>query len=204
VIVGVLFLMLVVLSGGASLADDDEPIAFIGHGGFFDKSGKQIEVTQNFIERAQNYYQQRLLNAVAGDKAAVVADLEKLQQIPTSTHQDRLLLQNNALRSIASKSTDPEAGRIRAKLGALANAMKMQVPERAQEDAPLLRLPARKFVPDVAVRDEIAKQSFVASSTKPLFSSTTSVGQKYIEECKANGVPIPPPMGKLDPNGKDG
>ena len=37
-----------------------------------------------------------------------------------------------------------------------------------------------------------------------MFLSTTGTSKKYIDECRANGVPIPPPIGKLDPTGKAG
>lgn len=203
-LIGALFLSAALLNAGAVFADDDEPIAFIGHGAFFDRSGKQIEVTQDFIEKAQAYYRQRLLNSMSADKAAATLELERqAQQTPTSTRQDQLLLQNSTIGSMASKSTDPEVGQIRAKLNALANAMRMQVPDQAVENAPLMRVPPRKFVPDPAVRDLLTKQSFISNPAK-ILSSTTSAGQKYIDECESNGVPIPPPMGKLDPSGKAG
>lgn len=44
-----------VCSNGA-FAQPQEPIAFTGHGVMFDHSGKPIEVTSAFIERAQAYY----------------------------------------------------------------------------------------------------------------------------------------------------
>lgn len=37
-------------------AQDQEPIAFIGHGAMFDAAGNQIQATPAFIERAQTYY----------------------------------------------------------------------------------------------------------------------------------------------------
>jgi hypothetical protein len=35
---------------------DQEPIAFIGHGAFFDQDGKQIELTLELVARAQDWY----------------------------------------------------------------------------------------------------------------------------------------------------
>lgn len=204
------FMFVVLLASAASFnasiafADDDEPISYIGHGAFFDKNGKQIEVTQDFIEQAQAYYRQRLLKSMSSEQATGVDESERrARQTPTSTRQDQLLLQNNILGSMTSKSSDPEVGRIKSKLNALADAMRMQVPNQAQDKAPLAQTPPRKFVPDPAVRDALSRRSSVFSSSTFL-SSTTNSGQKYIDECRANGVPIPPPMGKLDPNGKAG
>ncbi len=47
-------------SVGYALSFPDEPIAYIGHGVFFDKAGKPIEVTPEFVERTQAYYLKRL------------------------------------------------------------------------------------------------------------------------------------------------
>lgn len=40
----------------ATLAQVQEPIAFIGHGVFFDETGHPIQATPAFIEKAQTYY----------------------------------------------------------------------------------------------------------------------------------------------------
>src|ERR1043166_2722708 len=58
-------------------ADDTEPIAYIGHGAFFDREGKQIQLTQDFIERAQAYYRQRLLSSMPPDQVAAFSEAEK-------------------------------------------------------------------------------------------------------------------------------
>ncbi|NTJ51560.1 hypothetical protein G6K93_31615 [Agrobacterium rhizogenes] len=197
-------LLIVLMNGGSLLADDNEPIAFIGHGAFFSSDGRQIDVTLDFIESVQTYYRQKLTSSMTNDKNASAIELEKrASQISTSSRQNRLLLQNSFLASIASDSTDPDVGQIRAKLNALNNALKVLVPEHAPGNTPLSIIPRRKFVPDSVVRDIITKQSF-SSQEATILSSTTSAGQKYIDECLSNGVPIPPPMGKIDPNGKVG
>lgn len=40
----------------ATWAQDQEPIAFIGHGAMFDAAGNQIQATPAFIEKAQAFY----------------------------------------------------------------------------------------------------------------------------------------------------
>ena len=145
---------------GYALAADDEPIAYIGHGGFFDRTGKQIEVTLDFIERAQAYYRERLLKSIPEGKAKGLLDAEKKSaELATSSRQDRLLLNSTTIMSMAANSNDPEVGRIKSKLNALTNAMRMVVPEQTTAGAPLSRIPLRKFVPDPDVRDAIQKQS---------------------------------------------
>jgi hypothetical protein len=180
-------------------ADDTEPIAYIGHGAFFDREGKQIQLTQDFIERAQAYYRQRLLSSMPPDKVAAFSEAEKgVTQTPTSSRQSRLVLQNRFVGSLASASSDPDAGRIGSIINALEYALKLQIPEHAETGAPI-----RKFVPDPRVRDLIEKQTFLSQQAQT-FAETLKSGQQYIDECRANGVPIPPPVGKLDPTGTAG
>jgi hypothetical protein len=188
----------------ALAADPDEPIAYIGHGGFFDRSGKQIRLTQDFIEKAQAYYRQKLLSSIPPDRAASFSENEKaLAQVPTSSSQNRLVLQNKFLGSLVPNSTDPEAGRIGSFLTALDRAMKTQVPERTDT-----RTPPRAFIPELPVRELLQKQTL---SIQPFsfpqakgFAGIQKAGQQYIDECRGNGVPIPPPVGKLDPAGTNG
>lgn len=202
--VGALVLTALSALPGVARSDENEPIAYIGHGGFFSADGHQIEVTQEFIEKAQGYYRQRLMDTAGKDKSAALLELEKKALgVQTSSRQNRLVLQNRFLSSIASNSNDPDIGQIRAKLNALNNALQMQVPEESLKSSPFSRVPLRKFVPDPLVRDILEKQSLLAGQGTD-FSATTSAGQQYLDECRANGVPIPPPMGKLDPTGKAG
>jgi hypothetical protein len=182
-----------------SAADDNEPIAYIGHGGFFDRNGHQIKLTLDFVERAQAYYRQKLLSSMPADKATTFSETEKgLAQTPTSSRQSRLVLQNRFVGSLASNSIDPDAGRVGSIISALDRALKFQIPEQAETGAPI-----RRFVPDPQVRDLIEKQSFSTQQAQT-FASTLKGGQQYIDECRGNGVPIPPPVGKLDPTGAAG
>ena len=49
------------MSNGYVFADENEPISFIGHGGFFNSEGRQIEVTQDLVGEKQKFYRQRLI-----------------------------------------------------------------------------------------------------------------------------------------------
>lgn len=183
-------------------AESGEPIAYIGHGGFFSANGRQIEVTQDFVENAQEYYRQRLLETVKNDKKASLIKLEKnaLKNLSAS-RQDGLVLQNRILASIAPASNHSEISQIRAKLNALNIAMQVQIPEGPAGLLPLSRVPVRKFVLSTSVQDILKKQSLISNQA---FLASTGTGKQYLEECRSNGVPIPPPMGKLDSTGKAG
>jgi hypothetical protein len=181
-----------------SAADADEPIAYIGHGAFFDSSGNQIKLTQDFVEKAQAYYRQRLLSSMPPDRAANLSEVEKGIAQTTSSRQSALILQNKFVGSLVPNSTAPDAGRIGSILNALGYALKSQVPERADAGTP-----TRRFVPELQIRDLLEKQTFSLQKSSP-FANTTKGGQQYIDECRGNGVPIPPPVGKLDPTGAAG
>src|ERR1051326_2570014 len=74
----------------AFAADADEPIAYIGHGAFFDRRGKEIKLTQEFVENAQAYYRQKLAASVPADKAANLMEGEKaVGAIPGASRQSR-------------------------------------------------------------------------------------------------------------------
>ena len=180
-------------------ADDNDPIAYIGHGAFFGRDGKQIKLTQEFIEKAQAYYRQKLLSSTPPEKANALLEVEKgLSQAPASSRQNRLVLQNKFVGSLVPNSTDPDAGRIGSIVSALAYALRLQIPERLDTGTP-----SRKFVPDPHIRDLLEKQSFSSLQAQAL-AGTLKAGQQYIDECRSNGVPIPPPVGKLDPAGVAG
>ena len=53
---------------GPAFAQDDEPIAFIGHGAFFDSAGNQIVPTEEFIRGAMAWYRDDLLPRVPAEK----------------------------------------------------------------------------------------------------------------------------------------
>jgi hypothetical protein len=183
----------------ASAADDNEPIAYIGHGAFFDRNGNQIKLTQDFIEKAQAYYRQKLLSSMPPEKLANFSEVEKgLAQTPAASRQSRLVLQNRFIGSLVPNSSDPDAGRIGSIINALEYALRLQIPERSESDAPI-----RRFVPDPNVRNLIEKQTFLSQQAQTL-ADTKKNGQQYIDECRGNGVPIPPPVGKLDPAGTAG
>src|SRR5690349_8714574 len=79
-------------SPSRSLADDAEPIAYVGHGGFFDHAGKQIPVTLEFIERSQAYYRARLLAEQGPARKLAFARFEKrLLAGPAAEGQARLV-----------------------------------------------------------------------------------------------------------------
>ena len=72
---------LIALSGGLwsieVLAQTEEPIAYIGHGAFFDHAGNEIHMTQAFVEKAQAWYRAELLSGLDEGKRAEFARFEQ-------------------------------------------------------------------------------------------------------------------------------
>ncbi|UAL09969.1 hypothetical protein [Caulobacter segnis] len=175
-----------------------EPIAYIGHGGFFDAQGRQIEMTPEFIAKAQAYYRKKLLTAaVAGRRDALKSFEGELTKGLKLQKSDQLVAQQRALTWFAASApagkVDPSTlGKLRA-LDYLLGAAASGKPTTA-----FMKVKPFKLNPDLALRLDNAP------AASPGGPGTVNSGQAYIDECSAAGVPIPPPIGQLDPNGRAG
>lgn len=166
----------------------NEPIAYIGHGQMFDAQGRAIPVTPDFLRDIQQYYLDALYQQ---------ADQQLRQRIDNETsrlfkgrkwsHQDELLAKTELILWLLDE-VNPRNGHeakgkinlVRRHLGKhLAGAEKgqrYQPPKALQE----LLQPIRQQ----------RKQRQQARGFSTMLS-----GQAYIDECAANGVPIPPDWG---------
>lgn len=189
-------------------AQDDAPIAYAGHGAFFDRNGKQIEPTQAFVADAQKWYRAKLLAGLDGKQrkayAAHEADVDKAVAAEAAAGpQARLLARNSALEWLAANSKVGQADhRLRGHLQALAYALSFQLPaapgsgtvERRETFSTPVELQRRL--------DTLRKRK--AASGFQVQSATMNAGQLYLNECAANKVPIPPPINRMDPAGLTG
>jgi hypothetical protein len=186
---------------------DREPIASIGHGGFFDHDGKQIEVTQEFVARAQEWYRAKLLSGLSGARRSEFSSFEKrLNASLRAEGQNRLVLRQRSLEWLVANSESARRdARMVGKLNALEYALRLKLPERSG-DRNFRR--GEKFQLAPEVENKLKSKDFTPGDLIPggarLLSATTNSGQAYIDECAAAGVPIPPPIGKLDPDGLTG
>lgn len=183
-------------------AQDREPIAAAGHGGFFDQDGRQIPVTLRFAAEAQDWYRKKLLSGLTAAKKREFAAYEKrLRSGLKVDGQDGLIVQHQALEwllaNTPSKRLKPHTA---AKIRALRYAMNWKLTEQGDLKVVEKREPFTPR-PDVLKRLEslpIKPAGGVARSV------TTSSGQAYIDECAAAGVPIPPTINVMDPAGVAG
>ncbi|MGH9841607.1 MAG: hypothetical protein ACREEM_22885 [Blastocatellia bacterium] len=183
-------------------AQEKDPIAYIGHGAFFDQDGKQIEVTLEFVAKAQDWYRTKLLSSLRGGKKTEFAKIEKrLNTSVKAVGQDRLVVRQHLLDWLVANSEDiSRDGRTIGKLNALKYALRFKLPDRPGMQNFKY---GEEFKLDPEVEKKLKSPEFTPRKIQ-LRSATTNKGQAYINECKAAGVPIPPPIGQLDPAGLTG
>ncbi|HEX7190383.1 MAG TPA: hypothetical protein VF381_02320 [Thermoanaerobaculia bacterium] len=189
---------LLALATPGVIAADDEPIAYIGHGGFFDHNGSQIAVTPEWVAATQEWYRKKLLSALAPAQKTEFASFEKkLNTAVKAEGQARLVVQQRSLDWLAAHSKQIDIRTV-GKLNALAYSLKWKLPQGLEKEPPAVR---EEFRLDPNLMDVL--KNFTPGTIQVL-SATTNTGQAYINECSAAGVPIPPTIGVLDPNGTAG
>jgi hypothetical protein len=201
------------LSPQPARAQEKEPIAAAGHGGFFDQNGQQIPVTLGFAATAQAWYRNKLMADLSPAKKREFAAYEKrLLAGPNVTGQDLLLLQHQALEWLLANTTSSTLKlQTASKLRALRHAMNWRLPVEADLKVVDKLEP---FTPSAEVQRRLNSQQLRIPQVKPqqfkpaggvlLRSVTANSGQAYINECMAAGVPIPPSINVMDPAGLAG
>ncbi|MEN3334141.1 MAG: hypothetical protein V7641_3506 [Blastocatellia bacterium] len=187
-------------------AAEKEPIAYVGHGGFFDQDGKQIALTLEFVAKAQDWYRRKLLSTLTEGKRAEFAKFEKRLNASVNLSvkaegQTRLVVQQHLLDWLVANSKEIGSdGRTVGKLNALKYALHWKIPERANPEKFQYD---EEFKIDPELEKKLKSPEFKSGGFK-VQSATINQGQAYINECIAAGVPIPPPIGQLDPAGLTG
>lgn len=186
---------------GLAQRQNEEPIAYIGHGAFFDAKGNEIPVTQEFVDRAHTWYRANLMAGLDERKRREFTELEqRLQKGIRMDGQTRLVVQQRALEWLfANSSRHQDDHRTLGKLRALSYALTWRLHAKAGEK--IERREPFKLDPTILKRLDA---SLRAGSGIRLLSATINSGQAYINECMAARVPIPPPIGVLDSAGVAG
>jgi hypothetical protein len=170
---------------------NEEPIAYIGHGAFFDRSGRELQPTPEFLASAQKWYRQNLAAKLTAAKKKELASLEKrlADAVPAQGPAVQLFAQQRALDWLASNVPDTDGGRTKGKINALRYAL-----ERLAESDDRFKL-------DPGIQEKLRA---IPGGGVVLFLPTVNQGQNYLNECMGNQVPIPPPINQMDPNGLTG
>lgn len=183
-------------------AQDGEPIAAAGHGGFFDRDGTQIALTPGFVAEAQRWYRDRLLADLDPAQRREFAGFQKRLQAGLRVEgQERLLLEHQSLEwLLANTKNQPLKLQSAGKLRALEYAMNWKLPAQADLKVPDKR---ERFEPSAEVIKRIDKlaQKPRGGLTR---SATVNSGAAYVGECSMAGVPTPPTINLMDPAGLAG
>lgn len=173
-------------STGYALSFPDEPIAYIGHGVFFDKTGKPIAVTPEFVEQAQAFYLSRLYER-ANDEQKKRLDEVKKRYVSDKKwdRQNQMLAQTMLLDVYLDEINPDQAHWLRGKNNLLKTHLRKSLEGTERGKA---------FKPNAEVSELLKNYQKKPDSTARGFSTMLS-GQAYIDECAANGVPIPPDWG---------
>lgn len=201
VLIPVLFLQISFAINAQEL--ESEPIAAVGHGGFFNHEGKQIALTLDYVTHAQKWYEKALYKGLAEKQQYEYAEMERelfmdLQASP----QDQLILRNYLLSWAAENQQNTKKNsRIASKLSALRSALLMPLADEGN-----LKIVKRNFLHKISpeVLERIKKMFDRDKDEIEVFKITTNKGQAYINECQEAGVPIPPPINQMDPTGLAG
>lgn len=195
------FSIFIFLNTSQVSAQDDGPIAYIGHGAFFDDQGQQVVPTFGFVDEAQKWYREYLTQRLNRDREKEFVELEQRFEDLRPDGQERLVVQQHMLAWLAHNTLTAEVdGRTLGKLNALKSVLNWHLPER--DDLKLLReLKVFKINPNIV---EALNQLTFNDNNMQVLKATTNQGQAYIDECELAGVPIPPPIGLLDVTGLTG
>ena len=176
-----------------------EPIASVGHGGFFDSNGQQIVPTVEFMAKAQSWYRDRLVSGLNSKKLGELAAFEqRLAKGLSLEGQTKLVVQQRSLDWLVINSPRIAAeGRMQLKVNALKYRLNWRLPRR-NELKQLQTLVPFKLDPKIEARLKLPEFKLVEKL------ATTNSGAAYEAECIANGVPIPPSIGVMDPMGLTG
>ena len=175
---------LVTASANVAVAADP-PIAFIGHGSMFDSKGNEIEVTEEFIANATEFYLDDLYKQANDEQKVRFDDVKGRLLAGKSWGRQSELYANAELLDWLVKEVRPKHGHVlQGKINLLRSVLRKRI------SGPNAGTP---FEPPTQLRDrakQIERQDKIDRDV--IGFSTMLSGQDYINECAASGVPIPP------------
>jgi hypothetical protein len=166
----------------------NDPIAFIGHGALYDKAGNEINVTPEFIKKAQNYYLDQLYKqATASQRSAIDEKKTRVFQGVQLDAQSELVANSKLIDSLIKDVNPPNSGELLGKNNILDHYLHSRMPAFNQAFA-LNAL--EKFVLPTDLAEKLKVEGLA-----PAAPTLSTAALKYIKECSDAGVPIPPDFG---------
>jgi hypothetical protein len=179
-----------------SIAQDSPPFAGVGHGNLYDASGAVVKLTPERIAQAQRWYSDHLRRFLpAADRRAVEMEERAMRRGARFSKQEQVLANQRVLDAIASRlPADFADHQMRGVVALLGYRVRSDVADRQR---PIV------LRPDFT--DRLARLRVLPRAMgNPAMLVTTNSGQAYIDECRNNRVPIPPPINQMDPAGTSG
>jgi len=194
----VLFLGVVALVAGGrgsmpQAQENRPPVAYTGHGAFFDGEGRQITPTESFIRGALDWYRRDVEPRVRPGKLRIYErQLAAARQAGERTVNQQLMLELRAVQWLLANARPAAAdAKSRSVLNSLAYVLQFELPKN---DKGLLDVYVRPVDLGEGFAKDLRKFGFDPGNST-VFSATINFGQDYNAECSSHGVPIPPPIG---------
>lgn len=173
--------------------DENEPIAYIGHGALFDANGNEIQVTPQFINAAQQCYLDILLRQADEQQQTLFEQkqsslLDGQQWDVCSELYINTLLLEWLVKEVKPADADQLLGKLKLLQQKVTSSNFLMDPSISSDDA-------RPFeVPD-DLEDRLSEEGLTGSEGSFTVFSTTLGGAAYLNECRNAGVPTPPDWG---------
>lgn len=172
------------------------PVAAVGHGAFVDAFGRQIVPTEKFIADSILWYRNDVAARVPADRRAInEKQLGEARRSRVLSVNQRLFLEMRSAEWLyANAQRLPADDRNRRALAAFGHVLRFELP---RTDVDLYGAYARRVDLGADFESYLQRFGFGSDSSavvKPM-TATTNAGLAYINECRSNGVPIPPPIG---------
>jgi hypothetical protein len=162
----------------------EEPIAYIGHGAMFDRHGKELEVTLEFVAKAQSWYRRQLELALPEKDRAALPQLEtRLKAGLALDGADKLMADQQVLSWMVARIPRARGlARVPGKLALLERKLRQLTKDRI---GPKLDERLKLLDPELKRKPDV------------VFLATINKGELYNKECADASVPIPPPINQM-------
>jgi hypothetical protein len=197
---------------------DKEPVAYIGHGAMFDRSGHEVAPTLSFISQAQAWYRADLTARLTAVQRAELEIFEQsLIQGLAPSPQSQLVINTYVLDWLIGATRTDDGDRLRGKNNLMRSLLQNRlsdVPDlsRPRSPEPFILEPElsnrlsqsaasrsfgdpNPFLISPGVRRRSSSGEDVISTPVQAEMTTGTSGAAYRNLCASNDVPIPPDFG---------
>ena len=180
--------------GQGTLADVHAagPVSAVGHGAMFDREGKEIQATPEFIAEAQRYYLTSLLQHANEEQRARLAALQQPFEAPAKWSAQERAYANHALIAWLIEQLKPPKASLLASINGFLR--RQYIAQTNPKFVPSRRL--LQLLPRIGAAAPAGVGNVKPLDNAPgVLRSTMLSGSAYVAACAAAGVPTPPSWG---------